>query len=134
MRLDQITDAELSILQFLWERGEAGTREIATALYEEVTDPKMASAQKLLERLEAKGCVRRDRSERAHRFRPLVSQEQFLRSRLQALADRFCDGARLPLVMTLLNSKGLSRREREELRKLLGDLWPIEDAGPRSSK
>jgi predicted transcriptional regulator len=134
MRLDQITDAELSILQILWERGEAGTREIATALYEEVTDPKMASAQKLLERLETKGCVRRDRSERAHRFRPLVSQEQFLRSRLQALADRFCDGARLPLVMTLLNSKGLSRKEREELRKLLGDLWPTEDAGTRTSK
>ena len=48
--------------------------------------------QKLLERLRAKGCVERDRSERAHGFRPLVTQEDFLRSRLQALADRLCDG------------------------------------------
>jgi predicted transcriptional regulator len=133
MRLDQITDAELSILQVLWERGEAATREIAAALYEEVTDPKMASAQKLLERLEAKGCVHRDRSQRAHRFRPAVTHEAFLRSRLQALADRLCDGALAPLVTTLLRSKGLSRAQREELRKLIGVLWP-EESGPRSSE
>jgi BlaI family transcriptional regulator, penicillinase repressor len=132
MRLDRITDAELSILQALWERGEATTREIAAALYEEVTDPKMASAQKLLERLEAKGCVQRDRSERAHRFRPTVSREEFLRSRLQALADRLCEGALVPLVTTLLRSKGLSRREREEMRKLIGAFWPSEENGPRA--
>ena len=55
MRLDRITDGELSILQVLWERGEATSREIAAALHEEVTDPKIASVQKLIERLEAKG-------------------------------------------------------------------------------
>jgi len=129
MKLDQITDGELSILQVLWERGETTSREIAAALYEEVTDPKISSVQKLIERLEAKGCVERDRSERAHRFRPLVSHEQFLRSRLQVLADRLCDGALAPLVTTLLRSKGLSRSEREELRKLVGDLWPPKDSG-----
>lgn len=132
MRLDQITDAELSILQFLWDRGEATTREIAAALYEEVTDPKMASAQKLLERLETKGCVTRDRSERAHRFRPRVSHDDFLQSRLQALADRLCDGAVVPLLTTLLRSKRLSRRERTELRKLIGDLWPSERGSGRT--
>jgi predicted transcriptional regulator len=122
MRPDQITDAELTILQFLWERGEAATREITIAIYEEVTDPKMSSVQKLIERLEAKGCVERDRSQRAHRFRPLVSQEQFLHSRLQALADRVCEGTLVPLVTTLVRSKRLSRKEREDLRKLIGDL------------
>lgn len=132
MRLDRITDAELSILQVLWERGEATTREIAAALYEEVTDPKMASAQKLLERLETKGCVQRDRSERAHRFRPRVSRDDFLRSRLQALADRLCDGAVAPLVTTLLRSKGLSRRDRQQLRKLITSLWPSEGSGRRA--
>ena len=134
MRLDQITDAELSILQTLWERGEATTREIAEALYEEVTDPKMASAQKLLERLETKGCVQRDRSERAHRFRPTVSHEGFLRSRLKALADRLCDGALVPLVTTLLRSKGLSRKDREGLRRLVSDLWPPKEGGSRTSE
>src|SRR5271165_3493946 len=134
MELDRITDAELSILQILWERGEATTREISTAIYEEVTDPKLASAQKLLERLKAKGCVERDRSERAHRFRPLVTQEEFLRSRLQALADRLCDGELVPMVTTLVRSKRLSRTEREQLRKLIGDLWPPKESGTRGKE
>ena len=124
MKLDQITNAELSILQALWHRGEATSREIADALYDDVTDPKLSSAQKLIERLVAKGCVARDRSQRAHRFRPLVSQEDFMRSRLQALADRLCEGALAPLVTTLLRSKGLSRKDRDELRRLVSDLWP----------
>ena len=134
MKLDKITDGELSILQVLWERGEAGSREITEELYEEVTDPKMASVQKLIERLEAKGCVERDRSERAHRFRPLVSHAQFLRSRLQALADRLCDGTLAPLVTTLLQSKGLSRSEKEQLRKLIRELWPTKSTGDRASE
>jgi predicted transcriptional regulator len=129
MKLDQITNGELSILQVLWDRREATSREIAALLYEEVTDPKISSVQKLIERLEAKGCVERDRTERAHRFRSRVSHEQFLRSRLQALADRLCDGALAPLVTTLLRSKGLSRSEREELRKLIGGLWPSKGPG-----
>jgi BlaI family transcriptional regulator, penicillinase repressor len=134
MKLDQITDGELSILQILWQRGEAATREIAEAVYGEVTDPKMASVQKLLERLESKGCVERDRSSRAHRFRPRVSHEHFLRSRLQALADRLCDGAVVPLMATLVHSQGLSRGEREQLRKLVDDLWPAKESGKRTSK
>jgi BlaI family transcriptional regulator, penicillinase repressor len=122
MKLDRITDGELSILQVLWERGEATSRDLTSALHEEATDPKMASVQKLVERLEAKGCVQRDRSERAHRFRPLVSHEQYLRSRLQSLADRLCEGALVPLVTTLLRSEKLPKKEREELRKLVDNL------------
>lgn len=133
MKLDRITDGELSILQVLWERGEATSREITAALHEEVTDPKMASVQKLIERLEGKGCVLRDRSERAHRFRALVSHEYFLRSRLQALADRLCKGAIAPLVTTLLRSEPLPKKEREQLRKLIGDLWPPKETGNRDS-
>jgi BlaI family transcriptional regulator, penicillinase repressor len=122
MKLDRITDGELSILQVLWDRGEATSREITAVVHKEVTDPKMASVQKLIERLEAKGCVRRDRTERAHRFRPLVSHEQFLRSRLQALADRLCEGAMVPLMTTLLRSEKLPKKEREQLRELVDDL------------
>ena len=134
MKLDRITDGELSILQVLWERGEATSREITAALHEEVTDPKMASVQKLVERLEAKGCVQRDRSERAHRFRPLVSHEQFLQSRLQALADRLCEGALAPLVTTLLRSGQLPKKEREQLRELIDDLWPSKPSGTHTSE
>lgn len=124
MKLDQVTETELSILQVMWEKGEATSRDIAEVLYEEANDPKVASVQKLLERLESKGCIERDRSERAHRFRPLVSHEEFLQYRLQSLADRLCGGAIAPLMSSLLQSKGISRKEQKELRELIEQLWP----------
>lgn len=133
MRIERITDGELAILQVLWERGEATSREITAAIHDEVSDPKMASVQKLIERLEGKGCVERDRSERAHRFRPLVSREEYLRNRLESLADRLCEGSLGPLVTTLLRSERLPGHERESLRKLIHDLWPPETPGERTS-
>jgi BlaI family penicillinase repressor len=125
LEIEPVTEGELSILEVIWERGTPTSRDIAAAIYEKVTDSKMASVQKLLERLEAKGCVGRDRSERAHRFRALVSREDFLRHRLEGLADRLCDGAIAPLVTTLLRSKkGFSRKNVQQLRQLLDELWP----------
>lgn len=127
MKIEPVTEGELSILEVIWEQGAPTSRDIAGAIYEKVTDSKMASVQKLLERLEAKGCVGRDRRERAHRFRARVSREDFLRHRLQGLADRLCGGAIVPLVTTLLRSKkGLSKKHGAELRRLIDQLWPAD--------
>jgi BlaI family transcriptional regulator, penicillinase repressor len=125
MTIEPVTEGELSILEVIWEQGTPTSRDIAAAIYEKVTDSKMASVQKLLERLETKGFVSRDRRERAHRFQALVSREEFLRHRLEGLADRLYDGAIAPLVTTLLRSKrGLSRKSVEQLRQLIDELWP----------
>ena len=121
---DLVTEGELSILEVIWQQGTPTSYDIAAAVYEQVSDSKIASVQKLLERLEAKGCVRRDRRERAHRFQALISKEDFLRDRLRALADRHCNGALAPLVTTLLRSKGNSKKNREQLRQLIDELWP----------
>ena len=125
MEIEPLTEGELSILEVIWEQGDPTSRDIADATYEKVSDSKMASVQKLLERLESKGCVRRDRRERAHRFEATVSREDFLRHRLLGLADRLCDGAVVPLVTTLLRAKkGFSKKNVEQLRQLIDELWP----------
>lgn len=126
MNIELVTEGELTILEVIWKQGAPTSHEIAAAIHKHVSDSKIASVQKLLERLEAKGCVGRDRSERAHRFQALVSKEDFLRNRLLALADRHCAGALTPLVTTLLRSKGFSKRNREQLRQLIDELWPSE--------
>ena len=69
MGIDQVTDGELAVLEVIWKRGDPTSRDIARAIYDDVSDSKTATVQKLLERLETKGCVDRDRTERAHRFR-----------------------------------------------------------------
>src|SRR4029078_5116280 len=67
-----VTDAELAILQVLWDRGQATVREWTEQLYSEYSSSQHATVQKLLERLEAKDCVRRNRGVWPHRLQPPV--------------------------------------------------------------
>ena len=55
-----VTEAELTILQFLWDQGPATIRQLTDALYPPGTEAQYATVQKLLERLEGKGHVSRD--------------------------------------------------------------------------
>jgi predicted transcriptional regulator len=50
---NDITDAELGVLQVLWDLGSATVREIVERLYPESTLSLHATVQKLLERLES---------------------------------------------------------------------------------
>lgn len=129
MSIDRVTDGELAILEVVWKRGDPTSRDIAQALYDEVTDSKLATVQKLLERLQAKGCLSRDRRERAHRFTAIVSREAFLADRLRSLAEQVCEGSLAPLATALLRSGDFSAEDRDRLRQLVDELWP-EDGGP----
>ena len=77
-----VTDAELAILQVLWERGTATRREITDALYPGGDAAHYATVQKLLERLEAKECVRVDRGGAVLSFTPALSREELISRRL----------------------------------------------------
>ena len=52
-QLTDLPDAELAVLQTLWERGPCTIRQLADTLYPSGTDTHYATVQKLLERLEA---------------------------------------------------------------------------------
>jgi predicted transcriptional regulator len=117
-----LPDAELSVLQMLWERGASTIRELSDALYPKGTDAHYATVQKLLDRLEAKGCVARDRSTWAHVFRALIDRDQIIGRRLQAVAEKLCGGSLTPLLTNLVRAKQLTLKEKRELRKLMDEL------------
>lgn len=118
-RLSNVTDTELQILQVLWENAKATIGEITEAIYPEKTAPQYATVQKLLERLEGKNCVSRDRSQRAHLFEATVNREQFIDNGLQTLADQLCGGSLTPLLTNLVSSDRISSEERQSLRNLI---------------
>ena len=126
-----VTDAELAILEVLWDRGSATVREIAERLYTEYSASQHATAQKLLERLEAKDCVVRDRDVWPHVFAATIDRQALIGRRLQQTADRLCDGSLQPLVTHLLKTGRLSAEERLSLRKLLDEL---EQQSPKPEK
>ena len=117
-----VADAELAVLEVLWDRGAATIRRIADALYPEGNVAHYATVQKLLERLESKGFVGRDRGGWAHVVRATVGRDALILRRLQATADRLCGGSFLPLVTNLVRAKKLTARERRELHVLMTEL------------
>ncbi|MAG94068.1 MAG: penicillinase repressor [Planctomycetaceae bacterium] len=121
-RPQDVTEAELAVLQLLWDRECATVRELMDELYPEGGSSPYATVQKLLERLEAKGCVRRDRESWPHTFRPNVGRDELIGRRLQSTADQLCDGSLQPLITHLVQNKKLSARDRNSLRELLDEL------------
>jgi BlaI family penicillinase repressor len=117
-----VSDTELALLQRLWDRGPATIRQLTEALYDDVTTAKYATVQKLLERLEGKQLVARERGQPAHRFRASISREELIGDRLEDMAAKLCGGSLTPLLTHLVRAQKLSARDRQALRDLIDDL------------
>ena len=134
MPLRKVTNAELALLDRLWERGKATIRELTDELYPGGGTAQYATVQKLLERLEAKGYVRRDRSRRAHVFRARIGRQEFLTAVFQDLAQKVCGGSVTPLFASLLATARLSREERRSVRLLVDEFFKEERGGKAKKK
>jgi BlaI family transcriptional regulator, penicillinase repressor len=117
-----VTEAELSLLQALWDGGPATIRQLVGSVYGDGGSSSYATVQKLLDRLEAKGFVARDRGGSVHVFWARVGREELIRRRLRAVADTLCGGSLAPLLTHLVKGERLSQGERDELRTLIEEL------------
>jgi predicted transcriptional regulator len=117
-----VTDAELAVLQVLWERGQATRRQITDTLYPRGGPAHYTTVQKLLERLQAKGIVTRDRGGPVLTFAAAVGREELISRRLLDVAEKLCGGSLTPLLMNLVRAKPLSARELRELQDLINEL------------
>jgi predicted transcriptional regulator len=116
------SDAELSVLQVLWDQGPATIRQITDVLYPEGGDGSYATVQVLLNRLENKQHVRRDRTHHAHVFRAVTDREVLVGKRLREMAEKLCGGVMGSLLTHLVRAEELSTAERRELRALMDEL------------
>lgn len=118
-----LTDAQFAVLECLWSKGAQTIRQLSAELYPTQTASDYATVQKLVDQLEEKSCVTRDRSQMAHVFSATASRADLIDSQLQAITNKLCDGSYTPLLLRLVEGIKLSKRERNELAKLLQD-WP----------
>ena len=117
-----VTDAELAILRVLWDRGPASVRDIAEDLAARGSPAQAATVQKLLERLEGKRWVSRDRSGPVQRFRAAADRDDLIGRRLRGIADELCEGSLTPLLSHLVQNERLSAADRKALRDLIDGL------------
>ena len=121
-RNQDVTEAELALLQALWDHGPATIRQLVERVYQQSGTSVYGTVQKLLDRLEAKGCVARDRGGPVHVFRAAIDRDELIGRRLRAVADSLCGGSLSPLLTHLVEGRGLSEKERRELRALVDKL------------
>jgi predicted transcriptional regulator len=119
---EDVTEAELSLLHALWDEGPATIRQLVERVYRQSGPSMYATVQKLLDRLEAKGFVTRDRRALVHVFAAAVNRDELIGRRLRAVADSLCGGSLSPLLTHLVEGRGLSEPERRELRSLIDRL------------
>src|SRR5947209_20233546 len=103
--LPHVTDAEWSVLELVWETQPATVRELADVLYPRGGPSEYATVHKLLERLETKGYVLRDRSGGVYVFRAAVERDVVLGQQLESLVDKMCGGSLQPLLTSLIRTK-----------------------------
>ena len=118
-QLPQLPDAELAVMQLLWDKEQLTAREIREQLYPDETASNHGTVQKLLQRLEEKGYVARDRSQFVHWFRAIVTRPHYTGQQLESLADKLTDGSLVPFLMHLMETRRISAKERREIQDLL---------------
>ncbi len=119
--LPRPTDAELEILKVLWRRGPCTVREVFDSL-SETKQTGYTTVLKLMQIMAEKGLVRRDESERAHRYETATPEEETQRQLVGDLLRRAFDGSAKRLVMQALSTERASAGELEEIRRLLDRL------------
>lgn len=115
------TDAELAILQVLWQRGPSTVRQVQDALKTE-RGTGYTTMLKLMQIMYEKGLLRRDDSERSHIYEAAVSQRKTERRIVGDLLDQVFDGSARQLVLHALSVKKSSRAELDEIRKMIDEL------------
>jgi BlaI family penicillinase repressor len=113
------TEGELAILQVLWDSGGPCTvREVHDALSRH-KDTAYTTVLKMMTIMAEKGLVRRDESERSHRYIAVHPQAKVQSALLKDLMQRAFSGSALQLVQRALDVDGASREELDDIAQLI---------------
>jgi len=119
MRQAPLANAELAVMDLLWQADRLTARQIREQLYPDTTKAQHGTVQRLLQRLEDKGYVERDRSLFVHLFSAAISRRTYAGQQLESLADKLTAGSFAPLITHLVEQKKISRKEIERIRAIL---------------
>lgn len=113
-----LTDAELRLMEILWDLGSATAADIVDAL---PGDRRLAHTTVLttLRILEDKGYVEHTKEGKAFAYRPLVDRTTASRSAMRHLMSRFFRNSPELLVSNLISDEQISRKELARLKELI---------------
>jgi len=112
------TQAELEILSVIWERETATVREV----HEVINARKptgYTTVLKLLQLMDEKGLVERDKANRAHIYRAKIKQNETGKQMLSDVLQKVFGGSALKLVQQVLETETTTAEDLKEIRKMI---------------
>lgn len=113
------TPAELNLLRVIWPLGASTVKQVHEAAQIERPETTYATVLRLMQIMHTKGLLTRDDSQRSHVYAPAQAQESMRTGLLLDLIHKAFAGSGKDLVMAALRDGHVTRKEREEIRKLL---------------
>jgi BlaI family penicillinase repressor len=114
-----ISAAEAAVMEVLWVRSPAGSEDIVAALSSHQWHE--STIKTLLSRLLRKGAIRASKEGRRNLYSPQLSREAWLSEESAGLLDRLFGGRVAPFVAHFSRQRKLTRRDIDELKKLIGE-------------
>ena len=122
-----LANSELAVMDLLWDQDRMTARQIRESLYPDASKAQHGTVQRLLQRLEDKDLVVRDKSIAVHFFSPKISRQEYAGGQLESLADKLTAGSFAPLLTHLVEKNKISDSELARLREILNE---DNDGGP----
>jgi predicted transcriptional regulator len=118
-RSSTLTEAELRLMEVLWQRGESTVADVTAAL----PPPPLAynSVLTTMRILERKGYVAHVEAGRAYLYRPLVEREEAAGHAVGHLLSKFFDNSAGALALRLIEQERPSNAELLRLRALIAE-------------
>jgi predicted transcriptional regulator len=113
-----LTDAELRLMEVLWDRGRGTVSEVVDALPKNVSLA-YSSVITTLRILESKGYLKHVKDGRAFVYQPVVGRTEARQNAVTHLVRRFFEGSPERLMLTLMAEETINRKELARLRKLI---------------
>jgi BlaI family penicillinase repressor len=113
-----LTEAELRIMNVLWDKGPATVHDVLQAL---PAKPNLAynSVLTIIRILETKGYVKHVKDKRAHIYMPKIGREDATRFEVRHLISRFFGDSHERLLLNILEESSIDAEELARMRQLL---------------
>lgn len=112
------TDAELEILQVLWQTGPCSVRQVHDTLAGG-RDVGYTTTLKLMQIMAEKGLVRRNTDTRSHIYEAAVAEQDIQQHLLRRFVDTAFRGSAMNLVMQALGQHNAGSDELDEIKALI---------------
>lgn len=114
----QLTDAELEIMQVVWELGSGTVRQVHEHLNQRRTLA-YTTVMTMMGILEEKGHLTRVKQGRAYLYEPVRPKSQVIAGMVDDFVGKVFEGSARPLVLSLVKDRKLSKNDLEEIARLI---------------